>query len=336
MRLDELGEFGLIERFAAKTTGQEEPGLVGIGDDCAVFPRSSGQDMLLTTDMLVEGVHFLREKTTPHLLGRKSLAVNLSDIAACGGTPRHAVVSVALPADVDVEYAETLFRGMDECAREYGVRIVGGDTTSSPKGLVINVALTGEIKHGQAILRSGASQGNAVFISGPVGDAAAGLEIITRHEQWAGEYEYLLAAYHNPTPHVAEGQEIGKSGRVTAMIDVSDGVAADLTHLCRASGLGARIFADKLPKSTALRNYASRAELDIHDFAISGGEDYVLLFTVSPANQAIIANTLAEKCFRPIHQIGEITAGPDLEYVLPDGRIEPLKSRGWNHFAAER
>jgi len=326
----------LIKKYFSRASTGRKNVTVGIGDDCAVFPRSSGQDMLLTTDMLVEGVHFLREKTTPHLLGRKSLAVNLSDIAACGGTPRYAVVSVALPADVDVEYAETLFQGMDQCAREYGVRIVGGDTTSSPKGLVISVALTGEIKHGLAILRSGASQGDAVFLSGPVGDAAAGLEIITRHEQWAGEYDDLLAAYHNPTPHVAEGQEIARFGRVTAMIDVSDGVAADLGHLCRAAGLGARIFADKLPKSTALRNYASRAELDIHDFAISGGEDYVLLFTVSPSNQAVIANTLAEKCFRPIHQIGEITAGPDLEYVLPDGRVEPLKLRGWDHFATDR
>ncbi len=332
MELKELGEFGLIDRLAAQAARSLRPGTIGIGDDCAVFRASPQHDLLLTTDMLVENIHFIRALTTPWDLGRKSIAVNLSDIAACGGTPRHAVVSVALPPNLDVEFALGLFQGICDCAREHNVDIVGGDTTSSPRDLVINVALTGEVEPGRAVLRSGAKPGDLIFLTGPAGDAAAGLDLLLHHRQLVGEYPALAAAYHNPTPHVAEGRIIGQSGYATAMIDVSDGVAADLTHLCRASGVGARIFADKLPKSTMFRDYAMRVGLNIHEFAVSGGEDYILLMTVDPAHASALANLLAVECRRPLHHIGVMTADTGLEYVLPDGSAQPLIRRGWDHF----
>jgi thiamine-monophosphate kinase len=332
MKLDELGEFALIERITAGALLRKEPGTVGIGDDCAVFRAAAGRDILLTTDMLVERVHFRRETTTPVQLGRKSISVNLSDIAACGGTPREAVISMAIPRDIDVEFAELLFRGMRERAHEFGVNILGGDTTTSRRDMVINVALTGEVESGRAVLRSGAREGDLIFLTGPVGDAAAGLDVIVNQKELVRDFTDLVRAFHDPRPQVVEGETIGKSGWATAMIDVSDGVAADLNHISRASGFGARIYADRIPKSTSFREYAARVELDVQQFAVSGGEDYVLLFTVNPRNQMAMANLLAEECRLPIHNIGVMTRGPGMEFVKPDGKIESLSPRGWDHF----
>lgn len=332
MKLAELGEFGLIERLAVGAVVRQTPGTVGIGDDCAVFRASGDRDILLTTDMLVEGIHFQRDKTTPIQLGRKSISVNLSDIAACGGTPREAVVSIAIPRNVDVEFAEQLFRGMRERAHEFEVNILGGDTTASREDIVINVALTGEVESGQVVLRSGAREGDLIFLTGPVGNAAAGLDITTNHEEFADEFAELVLACYDPLPHVAEGEIIGKSGLATAMIDVSDGVAADLHHICHSSGFGARLYADRLPKSTSFREYAARVGLDLHQFVVSGGEDYVLLFTVSPADHMALANLLAERCRRPVHNIGVMTPGSGIEFVKPDGKVESLPSQGWDHF----
>jgi len=332
MKLGDLGEFGLIERFKAGAIVRDDPGLVGIGDDCAVFRVDEGRDTLLTTDMLTERVHFLRERTTPRQLGRKSISVNLSDIAACGGEPKEALVAVAIPDGISVEYFDELFAGMRECAHQYGVNIIGGDTTSSPRDLVISVTLVGSVARGRAVLRSGAREGDRIFLTGPVGDSAAGLDIIKNHSEIEKEFAELVLAHLDPTPHVHEGQTIGASGLATAMIDLSDGLTVDLGHICHASGLGARIHWDRIPRSTGFREYITRTDLDEKRLALSGGEDYVLLLTVDHVHKANLTNLLATDCHRPIYDIGSMTARTGIELILPDGTSQSPPGDGWDHF----
>ncbi len=333
MELSELGEFGLIERIAVGGIVRSEEGLVGIGDDCAVIPQEGADDLLVTTDLLVEDIHFLRKETTPRQLGRKSIAVNVSDIAACGGRPREAIVSVALPSDIDVAFCDELFAGMKEQAHRWEVNIIGGDTTRSLHSLMISVAVIGRVPSGKAILRSGAREGDLVCVTGNLGDAAAGLDLVLNHPDLKEEYPALVEALHNPTPHVPEGHVIGDFGHVTAMIDVSDGLAADLGHICTASKVGARLYADKLPKSTELREYANAVGKDVQELAAVGGDDYVLLFSCSPDHVGPLANALAEQCRRPIHQIGVLTAGLGIELILPNGSKRELSRSGWDHFS---
>ena len=315
---------------------RDEPGLVGIGDDCAVFRSGEGMDVLLTTDMLVEAVHFLRDRIPPHLLGRKAIAVNLSDIAACGGIPREAVVAVAVPPDVSVEYLDALCAGMRECAHQYGVNIIGGDTTSSPRELVISVALTGEVISGKAVLRSGAREGDVILLTGPIGDAAAGLDILEHHLDLKQSFADLVTAQCDPRPHVREGQVIGDSGLAMAMIDISDGIAGDLGHICRASGLGAQIEWDRLPQSALFREYVSRTGADGRALALSGGEDYVLLLTAGQARAEPLTALLQRECGTSLFPIGVMTAGSRIELVLPDGTRLTLSPSGWDHFRQAR
>ncbi len=333
MELSELGEFGLIGRIAKGGIIRPEEGLVGIGDDCAVIPLRGTHDLLLTTDLLVEDIHFLRAETSLRELGRKSIAVNVSDIAACGGTPREAIVSVALPPGIDVAYCDELFGGMKEQAHRWRVNIIGGDTTRSKRALMISVAVTGFVAAGRAVLRSGAKAGDVVCVTGNLGDAAAGLDLLLHHPELKEEYAALLRALHDPTPHVLEGAVLGETDGVTAMIDVSDGLAADLEHIGAASGLGARVDADKLPKSSELRDYAATVQADVQNLAAAGGDDYILLFTCSPERYGSLANSLAEQCRRPVHRIGEMTSESGIEFVLPDGSRSELTRAGWDHFS---
>jgi len=332
MKLSDLGELGLIERIKTGAIVRDYPGLVGIGDDCAVFRVGEGSDILLTTDMLVEAVHFLREKVTPRQLGRKSISVNLSDIAACGGVPKEAVVSVAIPDDTSVEFIEELFAGMRERAREYGVNILGGDTALSPGELVISVALAGSVASGRAVLRSGALEDDSILLTGPVGEAAAGLDIIKNHCELEQAFSDLVSVQLDPHPPVHEGRTIGRSGLATAMIDLSDGVAIDLGHICRASGLGARIAWNRLPRSARFGEYVARTGADERSLALSGGEDYVLLLTTRAANRERLIKLLKERCNCLPYEIGVMTADSGIELILPDGKSETLPPRGWEHF----
>jgi thiamine-monophosphate kinase len=332
MELRDLGEFGFIDRIRDGMIVRDAPGLVGIGDDCAVFRCHGGCDILLTTDMLVEGVHFRRERIPPRLLGRKAIAVNLSDIAACGGAPKEAVVALAVPPGVSVEYLDLLCAGMRECAHQYEVNILGGDTTSSPRELVIGVALTGEVESGRAVLRRGARAGDLIFLTGTVGDSPAGLDILTHRPELEHEFADLVAAHLDPRPHVSEGRMIGESGVATAMIDVSDGIASDLAHVCRASGLGARIDWGRIPLSAKFREYLSRSGANPRKLALSGGEDYVLLCTANPAHGQALRDRLGQQCRCPLVEIGTTVAGAGIELILPDGSTEALLPTGWDHF----
>ena len=284
MRVSELGEFGLIARIA-EMVGQ--PGgdvVVGIGDDAAVV-RTGGENYLVATcDILVEGVHFLREGITPRQLGRKAVAINLSDIASMGGVPRQLWVSLVLPQDAEVEYVDALYQGIREETSRWGVDIVGGNIARSPWGLVVDTFLAGEVEPECLLLRSGARVGDLVLVTGHVGDSAAGLALVLNPEANCERKhaDRVLQAHLTPVPRLEEGRVIAESGIATAMIDVSDGTLADLGHICERSGVGARVWADRLPLSDAARAVAEALGKDPLEWALSGGEDYELLFTAPP------------------------------------------------------
>ena len=316
-KLSELGEFGLIGRIRDRFPAPER--VKGIGDDCAVLPQRSGRDTLVSTDMLVEGTHFLRADIPPYRLGWKSAAVNVSDIAGMGGRPTATFLSVALPADLEADWMGEFLRGYADLSGRFGVALLGGDTTASPDRICINVAVLGECPSGAARLRSAALPGDCVCVTGPLGDSAAGLKAILDGVERDADVQALIDRHYLPLPRVEEGLQLAATPGVHAMMDISDGIGSDLGHILEASGCGARIDVAVLPLSPALRRVCARLGWDAAALAIGGGEDYELLFTCTPE---------AEKALAVPHTvIGTTTAGTSLEW-LGTGR----SFHGYDHF----
>ena len=244
----------------------------------------NGPDYLLwTVDTLVEGVHFDLAYTSLSQLGWKSLTVNLSDIAAMGGDPGPALLSLGWPPDRDRRGALAFAAGLAQAAREYGVAVIGGDTVASPGGLIVTVTLTGRVPADQMLRRAGAQVGDLIFVTGPLGEAAAGLEILRRGLDLPPDLkEALTEAQLRPRPQLRAGRLLAQEGLATALIDTSDGIATDLYHICRASGVGARIPAAAVPVSPRVTAAAPHLGRDPLDLALTGGEDYLLLFTATP------------------------------------------------------
>ena len=351
MKIEQLGEFGLIERIRAALPAPGPNVIMGIGDDVAVLQASAWRGpaagaatssesvWLATCDVQVEGAHFLRDAIAPRSLGGKSLAINLSDIASAGGTPRYALVSLGLPADLDVAFIDELYAGLREAGTEFGVDIVGGNISRSRLGIFIDVFLLGEAIRANVVLRSGARAGDHIMVTGSVGDAAAGVALLLDAKLEAttdAAYAALARSKRDrPTPRVREGALIGSMRTASAMIDVSDGIAGDLHHICERSAVGVRLFAEKLPVSPENRALSLAARRDEWHFALHGGEDYELLFTAPPLQAEKLAQRITSETGTPVSMIGEIIpAGEPSELVLPDGRTRPLKGSGWDHFAA--
>ncbi|MGH2685304.1 MAG: thiamine-phosphate kinase, partial [Actinomycetota bacterium] len=310
--------------------------IVGAGDDAAVV-EPARHPVLLTTDMLVEGVHFELGATLPHDLGHKAVTVNVSDVAAMGGSPRYGLAAVALPESVESAWVMELYGGMREAADEYAMTIVGGDTTRGDR-TTIAVAVVGEVPEGRAVLRSGAAPGDVVAITGRLGGSAAGLRIATApdHEQksllstaWG---RALVAMHERPVARLGEGQVLAAAG-ATAMLDLSDGLSLDLARLCEESKVGARIHPDAVPLATGLDELAGEIGADPLDLALHGGEDYELLCTI--ARQAVqpAGYRLEERYGTTLTVIGEIVEGTGITVVRADGSEEQLEAKGWDHFA---
>lgn len=312
--LKELGEFGLISRIDALFKAPE--GYVGIGDDCAVMPQKNGMQTLVSTDMLIEGTHFILEDISPRELGWKSAAVNFSDIAGCGGRATGSFLSLALPGKLDGEWMEEFISGYKEMSSEAGAPLLGGDTTSSPDRLCINVTVVGEVQEGHAKLRSAARVGDLVCVTGPLGDSAAGLKLIL---EGLPREETLIGRHYRPVPRLSEGQALAAIDEVHAMMDISDGVASDLRHILKASRVGARIFESRLPLSEALRSACDRYGWDPVRLALEGGEDYELLFTIAPEG--------LDKITIPHSVIGEIIEGQGIRWESSDADY-----MGFRHF----
>lgn len=327
MNLAELGEFGLIERIRKAAPGH--PGLrLGIGDDCAVSCLHPGEELLTTTDLLIEGVHFRRDWTDLYRLGRKCVAVNVSDLAAMGGEPRLLFLGLGLPAQLRVADCEALLAGVLDAAAAYGAALAGGDTCRSPGPLLLSVTAQGAVPTGEAVLRSGARPGDDLYVSGTLGDSALALR-----ELLAGRPldAHLAARHHDPPARAALGQALRHSRAATAMIDLSDGLLADLGHLLAASKIGAVVETGQLPLS---RVFAAAGATDptVLDLALKGGEDYELLFTAPPARAADLA-LLADAAGVPLTRIGRITPPEDgLAVKDRNGRLLATRAAGFDHF----
>ena len=330
------GEFGFIdfikEHFAGPYGIAVPEGVRSIGDDCAVIPGAgSDEELLVSTDLLMEGVHFLREESSPEDVGWKAAAVNLSDIAAMGGIPVATFLSIALPKDAQGEWAERFIEGYASISRAYNVPLLGGDTTSSLRDIAINVGIMGKCPNGKALCRDGARVGDTIFVTGPLGDSAGGLNIILNNVKNVvasndcvnDDADYLLARHKRPQPRVKEGIALRESGLVGAMMDISDGIASDLRHILKASGVGAEVDLEKLPISEELKSICTRYGWNALELATGGGEDFELLFT-APAK-------IAQHVDFPIYPIGKIIEGSELHW-LSDGQSCDFESTGYKHF----
>ena len=327
MTLKDLGEFGFIDRITT-CSGSGSGVALGIGDDAAAVIPTTGVQTLVTTDMLVEGVHFEVEFTGAFELGCKSLAVNLSDIAAMGGIPRFALLSLAIPPDLPLDFLDAFIAGFTSLAEQHGVTLIGGDTCSSRSGFVISVTLMGEQQSDRIVRRSGAKPGDRVYITGNVGDSALGLELLRGGKRSGG----AITRHVDPLPRNEAGMILAEQGLATAMIDVSDGLAADLGHILKQSGCGATVFLDRLPLSPEYRQHMAGMTVDPFALALSGGEDYELLFT-SPVDREEEVFAAFTAIVLPVALIGEITATPGLKLIAPGGAPYIPTFRGFDHFA---
>lgn len=321
MKLSDIGEFGLISLIESGISAPQ--GVTGIGDDCAVIPQTAGMDTLVSTDMLMEGDHFLLDDISAYELGWKSAAVNISDIAAMGGQPSATFLAFALPVTLDSGWVGEFMRGYSGLSGKFGVPLLGGDTTSSPDRLCVCVTVLGQAAHGKAKLRSSARPGDLICVTGPLGDSALGLELVLERRRNSGpvlsaEEELLVSRHYRPVPRVSEGMALCACDGVHAMMDISDGLVSDLPHILEASGgLGAEVDCAVIPLSPALLQVCTRRGLDPQRYAAAGGEDYELLFTMAP-------DTL---CPVPHSVIGRVTRGGGLRFL--NARTE---FRAFRHF----
>lgn len=326
-------EFELISHIRARVAVDAAPGFVGIGDDCAVWPPRDGHDLLVSNDLLLEGVHFELETTPLTDLGYKVLAVNLSDIAAMGGEPRFATLALGLPG-LPTPFIPLVDAFVD-AANAHGVVLAGGDTCASSHGLVISVTVFGEVPRGQAVARTGARAGDGVYVTGTVGDSAAGLTLLKQAgPPPAGVSEQALDGlkrrHLRPSPRCREGILLREEGLASAMIDVSDGLAQDLGHILTASGVGADLEAEAVPLSPMLREYGTACDSDPLEWALYGGEDYELVFTVPEKRERELYARIGSGAIQAA-RIGTVTAGPERR-LLRSGVATPLESRGYEHF----
>lgn len=325
-------EFELIAGIKKKFASLD-PGLVyGMGDDAAIIAPTQGAQLLFSTDALVEGVHFLTSKITPHQLGRKAMAVNLSDIAAMGGTPKYFLAAIAAPKTIEPDWIENFLEGAIDFAKKYPVALIGGDISRSLEGISLSITIIGEVESGGAIPRNSANIGDFIFVTGFLGDSGAGLELLLSGESPDGEKNKLIRRHLEPEARIDCGRFLSKNRLASAAMDLSDGLSSDLRHLCEASEVGAVLYEDKLPLSEELTRWSSQLENDNRHYALNSGEDYELLFTVpKEKKEAIIEQWPSD--FPPLSEIGEIVKkNQNITIVNSDGTRQPLALGGFDHF----
>ncbi len=330
MKLKDIGEFGFIKRIARGSVCNPRDIIRGIGDDAAVFNVAKNQKLVITTDLLIEKIHFLRDKIKPYDLGCKAMAVNLSDIAAMGAKPGHALISIGIPQEIEIAYLDRLYSGLKKTAADFGVNIIGGDTTGSESGLIINIALTGSAPKNKILYRNTAKPGDKIFVTGPLGDSRAGLYFILNDIKPAGIFNKLFTAHNKPYPYVQEGRFLAGCEGVHAAIDISDGLSSDLGHIADESGAGFIIYADSLPISDALSRFCEKFSFNAIDYALAGGEDYVLAFTIKASAAKKIESAYEKKFGKKLFCIGEVTKKKRI--IFRDGKYFPVKAEGWDHF----
>ena len=335
--LSALGEFGIIKRISEKFSLQNKETIKGIGDDCAVIDNGINYT-LISTDMLVEGVHFDLSYSPLQHLGYKAVAVNISDIAAMNGTPKQITVSIALSNRFSVEAIDALYDGISAACKAYKVDLVGGDTTSSTSGLIISITALGQVEKNKIAYRSTAQVNDIICVSGDIGAAYMGLQILEREKSVylsnpemqpeLDEKEYIVGRQLKAEARMDIVHELSEHQIVpTSMIDISDGLASELFHICSQSGVGAYIYEDKLPIDADTYNTAVEFNLSPITAALNGGEDYELLFTISQSDYEKI------KLHADIFFIGYVTtADKGVNLVTKGENVVPIKAQGWEHF----
>lgn len=327
--LADIGEFGLIDRIASIVG--ETGAVIGIGDDTAVVDLHTGDYLLATVDMLVEGVHFRRATIGAFELGRRALAITLSDIAAMGGSPSFALTSIAASPDTPLRFVEDLYRGIRFEGEGVGVGLIGGNTTRTAGPITLDVTLLGTVPRNEAVRRRGAQPGDALVVTGLLGEAAARRLLLDHpHLMEAGDFTEFLSRYAVPEPRISAGRDLAARHLAHAMLDISDGLASDLHHLTQASAVGAVIYEENLPISTTARSIAGLVGLNPSELALFGGEDYELLFAVA---ENAVDDARAAVGRLPLYVVGTVLA-PEHGLLLErfGGAREPLPARGWTHF----
>ena len=333
MMVRELGEFALLARLQRRLKRTDAPLVIrGIGDDCAVLRPADGHDLLVTTDTQEEGVHFRRDWSTPEDIGWRCLAVNVSDIAAMGGVPLGAVVALSLPETVAVAFVEAMYDGMSALAEAYDCPIIGGNISKSAERLSVTITVLGSTPRDGAAYRASARAGDGIWVTGDLGGAKAGLEALI-HPRAVAELPTgaVLSRYRRPQPRLREALFLRQRG-AHSLIDLSDGLSSDLAHVCEASGIGARLHADRIPISDATKKVAGALDLDPLTWALHGGEDFELCLTVSPDVAASLEQGFRKRFDCPLTRIGTIQTGAGVTLCHSDGGEVPLIAGGYDHF----
>ena len=333
MTIKDIGEFGLISRLASRCGDNLPEGVTGIGDDCAIIPGPQNTQYAISTDLLVEGVHFVTKEIGGYELGHKSLAVNLSDLAAAGAMPCGAFLSLALPEDTDTDFIDSFAEGFKALGKQFDCPLLGGDTTLSKSGITINVCVIGVRSQLYEISRDNAQIGDIICVTGSLGDSGAGLDYIL-HPEWKRDEmaNAFIYHHHHPYPRIWAGKFLAQSGCVHAMMDLSDGLASDIKHILARSGVSAEIELENLPASLNLRcKYGSQPSKMYH-YMLHGGEDYELLLTVDAKHFADLKAKYQPK-FGWLSAIGRIIKGDPqhVRYIENGIDTTPIGSP-WEHF----
>lgn len=333
MQIKKIGEFGLLNRLQQRTKISDPSIVQGIGDDCAVINFGNGRFLLATCDVLLEGVHFNLRYTDSNHLGKKALAVNLSDIAAMGGAPRFYLASLGLPPHLRLSWVDNLYKGMETTAKENGVSLIGGNISSS-RTIFIDLTVLGEITPQEIVYRHGARTGDAIFVTGTLGDSALGLMALRSRKKIknTSALRRLTEKHLSPSPRIREGRFIAANRIATAMIDISDGLIADLRHILKNSNRGAEIWVDAIPFSSEVIRYSPLYRMNPTDLALAGGEDYELLFTV-PRKKLKQLQRLSQEFSLSVTMIGKITGERGkIRLRKSGGELYRIQKEGFRHF----
>jgi thiamine-monophosphate kinase len=334
MDIGGIGEFSLIASIRRRMEGRYPPEVaLGIGDDCAVLQPQAGMEWVITTDTQVEDVHFRRAWLTPYQIGWRAMAVNLSDIAAMGAQPFGALAALTLPAATEAAFFDQLLDGLCDLGLRLNCPLIGGNLARDPAHLSLTLTVLGRVPLGKAVLRKGARPGDEIWVSGRLGGSAAGLRTFLQTIPMA---DALCAAlrqrYTQPQPRVREAIFLRASGHLTSMIDLSDGLAGDLGHLCEEGGVGAQIVADALPLDSGVREVAMALGEDPMDYALRGGEDFELCYTALPGVFTPLLDEFRGQFGTELTRVGVVTSERSLRLVHGDGSQTPLSPQAFDHF----
>ena len=333
--VDEIGEFGLIDRIQQILPQVEHPDVqLGIGDDTAVIRIDEQRSMLITCDIQVENQHFRMLHISPRQLGRRAMAVNLSDIAAMGGKPTFSLVSLGVPESFALDDFENLFKGMRDQLADFSAIVIGGNLSKTEKDLIIDITMMGEVDTGKYLTRSGAKADDRIYVTGQPGASGAGFRVLEKFGiNYPPAYEPLVQKHLQPIPRIDVGKRIAQSGWATAMIDISDGIASDLNHICTMSKVGAEIHQARLLLPDKIDEVTALSGIPGIDLALYGGEDYELLFTIKSATPKSIIDSIAKDTGIAITEIGIIQPREFKCFLidLAQNRI-PVQPKGWDHF----